>query len=282
MMSGKHAVDGSRLGRRRRLVTFVPAIAILVILTGSASSGRSPVRPVVTAPAAVAFRTLLPGSALPSDETCAGKVESTPEPVPANARYNSTAGQRRLPDTFFDAASDDPRAITGIAPRVSGRYTGTTAEIMEWVACKWGIDENLVRAQAWVESSWRQAMTGDWTSDPARCVPGHEPGVDGRPGSCPESWGLLQVRYHYLSGAFPDAISSTAFNADTAYAVWRACYEGYELWLRADSAPGYVYRAGDAWGCIGRWYSGAWYTPEARRYIDCVKRIAQGREPCAS
>ena len=28
--------------------------------------------------------------------------------------------------------------------QVTGNYTGTTDEILQWVACKWGIDEDVV------------------------------------------------------------------------------------------------------------------------------------------
>jgi hypothetical protein len=244
--------------------------------SGSHTAQPGPIGPASAAP--VTFATLGPGAPLPSQETCAQAVQSAPETVPANAQYNATRGQRRLPDDFFDEGSHDRRAITEIAPRVTGDFTGTTAEILQWAACKWGIDESLVRAQASRESEWRQSMMGDWSRDSSHCAPGHGLGVDGTPGQCPESWGVLQVRYRYFPGAFPDAISSTAFNADTAYAVWRACYEGYEEWLKDFAAPGYEYKAGDAWGCIGRWYAGAWYTPPARAYIDCVKRTLEGRE----
>jgi len=211
----------------------------------------------------------------------AALVADVPEPVPANAVYNATTGSRVLPAEVFDPVSNDPRAAADIASRVDGRYTGTTPQILQWAACKWGVDEKLVRAQAQLESSWRQAMMGDWTSDPALCAPDHGPGVDGQPGRCPESWGILQVRYHYFGPAFPDVIASTAFNVDTAYGIWRACFEGYEWWLRDTATdPYHPYRAGDALGCAGRWYSGRWYDRLAERYIYCLRRVMDGRQPC--
>ena len=39
----------------------------------------------------------------------------------------------------------DPRANTEIAARVTGNFTGTTDMILQWAACKWGIDEDIVR-----------------------------------------------------------------------------------------------------------------------------------------
>jgi autotransporter family porin len=62
-------------------------------------------------------------------------------------------------------------------------------------------------------------------------------------------------------------MTSTAFNADTAYAVWRACCEGYETCR--DGPADHSYAAGDAWGCIGR---------SADEYVSAVRdMLAHGR-----
>ena len=58
-------------------------------------------------------------------------------------------------------------------------------------------------------------------------------------------------------------------NADTAYAIWRACLEGYEHWL--NDVSNLHYGPGDPWGCIGRWFSGRWHTAAAEQYIAKVK-----------
>jgi len=60
-------------------------------------------------------------------------------------------------------------------------------------------------------------------------------------------------------------------NADTAYAIWRVCFVGYETWLNTVDR-GRTYRAGDAWGCIGRWFAGRWHTAPAQRYIGKVRQ----------
>jgi hypothetical protein len=216
------------------------------------------------------FVTLPPGSALPTDTTCAAAVRPAAENKGVNKTYNATKGNQRLAPDFFAPGSGDDRANTEIAVRVDGNFTGATDEVLQWAACKWGIDEDIVRAQAAIESWWRQDAKGDWGNDPTRCPPGHGLGVDGKPGLCPESWGLLQTRYPYEQSAWPGIGNSSAFNADTAYAIWRACFEGYEWWLN-DVEHGQPYVAGDAWGCVGRWFAGRWHTPEADNYINKVK-----------
>src|SRR5262249_40093247 len=208
--------------------------------------------------------TLPPGSALPSGATCAASVKRRPENKGVNVTYNATRGNQGLASNFM--SGDDPRANAEIVPRVDGNFVGTTDEILQWAACKWGIDEDLVRAQAAIESWWRTTTRGASGPAPSRGPPGHGLGVDGQPGQCPESWGILQNRYPYEVSAWPGIADSTAFNADTAYAIWRACFEGYETWLNTVER-GQNYAAGDAWGCIGRWFAGRWHTQPAEDYI---------------
>ena len=133
---------------------------------------------------------------------------------------------------------------------------------MRWAACKWGISQDIVFAQAAVESWWQQDELGDWGTQAGRCPPGHGRGADGRPGACPESYGILQDKYPLEQPSWPGIGKSTAMNADVAYAIWRSCYDGYEVWLN-DEPKGRLYRAGDVWGCVGRWNTGSWYTPHA-------------------
>jgi hypothetical protein len=214
----------------------------------------------------VRFRTLPPGASLPSSTRCAAWVRTRPLPERKgmNRAANQTTGHRLGPG-FFDPSATDPRAA-GLAARVDGAFTGTTEEILRWAACKWGVDEDLVRAQAAAESWWRQTTKGDWSGEEAACPPGHRLGADGRPGECPQSYGILQNRYPYERSAWPGINQSTAMNADTAYAVWRTCFEGYERWLN-DVERGRPYVAGDARGCAGRWFSGRWHTRPAEDYI---------------
>ncbi len=220
------------------------------------------------------FDTLPPGSKLPSDAECASLVKSRPENKRTNAAANNTRGNQGIAGDFFTGG--DNRANTEIGVRVDGNFTGTTDEILQWAACKWGFNEDIVRAQAAVESWWRQSTKGDWTTNAANCAPGHGIGADGQPGQCPESFGILQNRYPYEKSGWPGMDTSTAFNADLAYAEMRACYEGYETWLN-NVEKGSTYAAGDVWGCVGRWYAGRWHTSAAESYASTVKSYLNQR-----
>src|SRR5499425_1476118 len=101
------------------------------------------------------FHTLPPGTKLPTGSQCATWVRARPLPENkgVNRSYNQTTGQR-VASNFF--VGDTPKANGWIAPRINGNFTGTTQEILRWAACKWGIDQNMVFAQAAVESWWRQ------------------------------------------------------------------------------------------------------------------------------
>ena len=67
-------------------------------------------------------------------------------------------------------------------------------------------------------------------------------------------------------------MSIGCWNADAAYAIWRSCYDGDEVWLN-DVPRGQHYHAGDIWGCVGRWFAGNWYTSGADGYINQVKKF---------
>ena len=218
---------------------------------------------------AVYFHTLPPGARLPSDAHCARLVNASPraENKHANRAFNKRTG-RHVGTRFL---AEDHAQGQRLARRIDGNFTGTTIDILRWAACKWGIDQNIVFAQAAVESWWHQGTLGDWGKNASKCLAGHKIGQDGRPGQCPQSYGILQNRYPFEPGGWPAIATSTAMNADAAYAIWRSCFSGYETWL--NTVPrGSRYHSGDAWGCVGRWVAGRWRTPGALHYVAKVKR----------
>jgi hypothetical protein len=139
---------------------------------------------------------------------------------------------------------------------VTGNFVGSTDEIIQWAAWKWGVDEDVIRAVAVRESDWNQDMVGD----------------DG------VTFGLMQVKTQLAGGnsgwpgTFPLARDSTAFNADYDGRAFRSCYDGRETWL------GGGYRSGDGWGCVGYWFSGDWRDSGAEEYISSVKQFLADRD----
>ena len=259
---------------RLGIATTVAALAVVLSSCTSAARRTDDATTVVSSgqergvPGSAAVAVLPPGSPLPDDATCASRVVTADEIRAGNAPLNQQRGrQKGLAGTYLS--------------RVTGDYVGTTDEILQWAACKWGIDADIVRAQAAKESYWTMANLGDFGTDPAACVPDHPLGADGKGGECPESVGILQVRYAYHGppaklDTWPDAARSTAYNADYTYAVWRTCFEGEYTWLNDVEHAG-RYAAGDAWGCVGVWFAGRWRTEPAEQYIAAVKDYVQQR-----
>jgi hypothetical protein len=261
--NGSHTLSVSAFARGGTTPLATSSITV-VVANGSSSSSTY-------------FSTLAPHASLPSDSQCAALVSSSPETIPSNVPFNSTS--------VIPTASE----LTGVhtAPvysatwvpasdftRVDGNYSGSTDMIIRWAACKWGIDENIARAEAWVESGWTQADVGDWRTDIADCEQGNWDGWTGS--GCWQSWGIYSVKLFDFN-TYPEAVNSTAFNADFRMAYQRACMNGDISYL-GDQTPtsGYpTYPNGTAtqmlWGCMGDWYSGNWYDSGALNYISQIE-----------
>jgi autotransporter family porin len=254
------------------VVVLITVAAVIAIVHYSVSSKKPPPAP---SSSSTLFGTLPPGAALPSGAECAREVlaSADPEVRPGNSTFNDTTGQAVGPG--FLPSGDSARAQK-LVSRINGDFTGTTEEILRWAACKWGIDQNVVFAQAAVQSWWEQDALGGWVTQAKFCPPGHGLGVDGRPGYCPKDYGIMQFTYIFYKSGWPGIATSTAMSVDAAYAILRSCYDGYEIWLN-DEPRGQQYKAGDLWGCIGRWSAGAWYTPAADAYIALVKKYLNER-----
>ncbi|HET9516868.1 MAG TPA: hypothetical protein VFO77_03985 [Actinoplanes sp.] len=229
-------MKGTRMGRRRSWIA--------IGLSG-----------VVVAVASVAA--IMPASAgeyfgyngasvnrLPSDDDCARRVraDSRPENKSANYWFNRTTG-RRLSGNEFER-------------RVTGNFTGSTEDILRWGACKWGVDENAVKAQAVVESWWNQNNRGG-------------------------AHGILQVERAYNEwvyfGGGGNVSESTAMNVDYALMRWRECEAGRWTWLNTVER-GWNYGPGDGWGCLGVWGTGKWHTWAANEYIGRVQHEQRVRQ----
>lgn len=200
---------------------------------------------LVAAPAQAAPKLVLrPVGAAPlSDAAAAARVHpSAWEPRPDNVQADHTV-PTALQLQLFHRRSDMP-----YQSYVTGDYTGTTDEILQWAAAKWGFSARLFRAVATVETWWHQSFVGDGGS----------------------SFGLMQVRVPYHC-CLPFIRTSTAFNADYYGAILRAYYDGRQTFLQ-QVEHGRDYRAGDLWGSVGVWASGRWHMGTSDSYVDQVKQ----------
>jgi hypothetical protein len=245
----------------RRLLATVVVAALGVgspALAGCTSTSGPPAAEAAAPPPAEGhFELLRPGTyaELPDDVAAARMVRrSSWEIRPQNARYNRTTPPHlRLEHRDERARAYDPRWNTYVLARVTGRYQGTTDEILQWAAAKWGLPDNLLRTVAVLESDWRQPVSGDIVTDQRMCPPGYR-------SPCPVTFGIVGAKSTSWPGVFPWNRDSTAAGADVLGGWLRGCYEGWVWWLRdhGSRARG-RYGADDIWGCVGAWASGDWH-----------------------
>ncbi len=190
------------------------------------------------------------------------------EARPGNAVYAHPPTSTQL--AYFhewDGRTDD----CDLRSHVDGDFSGTTDETIQWTARKWGLDEDLVRAQMEAESGWD-----------------HDAWVQ-HPGDGGQSFGLSQIKvtvHHGFIAAAPgdggSAAQSMSLNADYYGYVMRAAMNGCEGWLAGYDVPGHRYPPTDAqdalWGAVGRWYSGAWWTAAGDAYRATVSRHLADRD----
>ena len=192
------------------------------------------------------------GSPPLSDAEAAARVRrSSFEPRPGNTKYNQTmptAAQLAMWNVNPDKSGFESNT------RVTGRFTGTTDEILQWAAHKWGFDEDVFRAVAANESWWHQTAGG----------------ADQQGG------GLMSPTWSQHLGSLPIGMASTAFNVDWFAATMRFYFDGGATWFN-DVERGRQYSAGDFWGCIGAWYAGRWHTAGAERYVSEVRHWLRQR-----
>jgi autotransporter family porin len=202
------------------------------------------------------------GAELPSGQECAERVHHDQrEPRPENTAANQFHADRVSMPVWKDFTA---QANQQFVSRIDGHFTGTTGEILDWGACKWGLDADILKAVATQESDWRQSTVSDKSNDSQDCVGGATP-------PCPTSFGIMQLKHTYLPGSYPLSQQSTAFNVDYYGARIRACYEGWVTYLHDD------YHPGDIWPCVGWHWSGHWKDAGAKRYVDRVHQYLDSK-----
>jgi hypothetical protein len=278
--SGPHASAQLREGKRLRemrfsryvrgrrdgiIITTAVLVAGLCLVVGLLPGCQRPTpqnqpltsQPSTPPPLAGYFQLQPVGSYahLPDDAAAAAAVhDSTWEPRPDNAKYNKVTPTHLELRPVDDAdRAYSPLWNKYILGRITGDFTGTTDEIFQWAAVKWGVPDNLLRAIAYQESNWRQSNFGDYVDNAALCPPGY----NALP--CPVTFGIVGTKSTSWPGLFPWNRDSTAAAVDVLGAWLRGCDEGWAWWLgeHGNTSHG-VYQAGNIWGCVGAWYSGSW------------------------
>jgi hypothetical protein len=213
------------------------------------------------------FQLSEPGTPLPSARQCTARVRrSAWEPRPENEEANRTVPPQPVSLGEFSQFTDEWNEQ--YRTRITGNFRGTTDEIIQWAACKWGWSDDIVRAEAVRESEWRMHTEGD--------VEPRSEGVctfDDTRDPCPTSFGIMQVKWQFhpevadprVGSSYPLSKQSTAFNIDLQLAEMRGCYDGMSSYL-GDTR-------GDVWGCLGSWWSGEWHDEGGDRYSGIVQEI---------
>jgi len=211
-----------------------------------------------------------PGARPLTDDEAARRVRPTPENRPDNADEN----RHRPTATEIDAfrhGQRDPYGRTAVrynplAAFVTGGFSGTTDEILQWSAHKWGVPEDILRAVAVNEAGWRMSQLGNRARVPN---PGSYPPQSRIAGTSDvyQSLGITQIKWTpegLHPGTEPLRWKSTAFNADYWGAVVRYYFDGLCGWCGAG------YGAGQGWASIGAWYSPSPWNAAAT-YVTHVK-----------
>jgi hypothetical protein len=208
-----------------------------------------------------------------SDAACAAAITPTGEKRPSNATANNTVPADPSSIQWNPTYKSWP-AFVADRNKVTGNFKGTTDEIIQWTACKWGLDVEVARSDAWLESGWYMSTRSGCSAAPEA------------------SFGLFQIvaedcNGNLVHGGYPYVQEDTALNADYWGAWIRGCFDGAFLTsgqpAQNSPAGGYngqsmsqvVAQHGEdyaLWGCIGAWFSNAWYSSAAQGYINTVMK----------
>ena len=182
-----------------------------------------------------------------SDAAAAAKVvRSSFEPRRANASATHRVPTRAQLSAFHHQ-SDQPYSHW-----VTGRFRGTTDEVMQWAGAKWGLAPDLVRAVAAKETWWRMSTSATTATASA----------------CSRSAAPTTAAARASAALFRH---DAALNADYWGSIIRSYYDGRQTWLNTVSGNGARYAAGDLWGSIGAWFSGRWHDAGAEGYVGAIK-----------
>jgi hypothetical protein len=203
-----------------------------------------------------------PGAMLPTEADCKTAETPIPENAPWNVNDGTSPGynsnlpppENPIPSYFYDYAPCCNELPKADFAEVDGNYSGSTDDLIRITACKWGIDEDYIRAQAMIESGWHQDCAaahggngcneGGDENNPAGCTPAsitggaqtpitsngefcEMEGFGGLSGTNQyDSWSIVQTKVYYEWATWPMIEESTPFALDYRYAEMRGCVNG--------------------------------------------------------
>jgi hypothetical protein len=249
-------------------ITGEAAVAVVVN-----NAGKPTPSPGVPTPAP----TIVAGPFVPlSDAVAAARVvRATWEPRPDNNAANHaipTSVQLGQVANLAFLNADGNRLVH----LVTGNFTATTDEILQWASAKWGFNPDITRATAVDESYWHQNGAGDIGNGVSLGILQ----IKSRDytGTCPNGWTATSNTSPVL--ALPACLSHnlTGFAAEYKLMYQRACVTG-DIGYLAERVPTagyakYVLGPGannDLWGCVGNWFSGGWQDAGSLSYQAKVK-----------
>jgi chitodextrinase len=213
-----------------------------------------------------------------SDSAAAANVIPTSEVHAVNNVPNHTVPTSAQLQSFHSAIDAWGRPITAVNPYfkyVTGNFTGTTDEIIQWGAWKWGIPEDWLRAEYSQESMWKQAALGDRKTVTASDYALY-PSQARIPNTLDvyQSMGLTQVKWtpngSVGAGAEPMRWTSTAFNVDYQLASIRYLFDNPQGLAAANQTSNYF--SGNGWDSLGGWFSYyPWVNSGQLNYINAVQ-----------
>ena len=195
-----------------------------------------------------------------SDSAAAAQVTHQPEDRPENTDANNYVPSDSELAAFYGSRDPSGRTAVQFNPLtqyVTGRPGLTdpsTDDLIQWAAHKWGIPEDVVRAQIATESNWRQSTLGDRQTVPADWYALYPPQAQIIGTSdVYQSMGISQIKWtpdnSLHAGTDPLRWKSVAFNLDYYGASVRYYYDGLCSWCTAGYAPG------QEWNSIGAWFN---------------------------
>jgi hypothetical protein len=213
-----------------------------------------------------------------TDAAAAAEVVPSAESRPPNSGPNSyvpTAAQLQAFRTAVDAWGRTTVRANPYNAYVTGDFTGTTDEIIQWAAAKWGIPVDWLRGEYMEESHWCQNMLGDLTTVSPQVYSEYPPQARvPNTDEVYESMGITQVKWipdgTVGAGTEPLRWESTAFNVDYQAAYLRFSYDNPNnaRGIYGDS----TYQQDETWNSLGSWFNPyPWANSGQLQYVSDVQ-----------